>query len=67
MLILIRTCTAMASGEALVRVHGRAPLQFNYSNPIDNPSRKRQRVPPKIPRARTWAERMGVPALALKI
>jgi hypothetical protein len=32
---------AMASGEVVVQVHGMAPLQFNYVNPEDDPSRKR--------------------------
>jgi len=31
---------AMASGEVIVQVHGRAPLQFNYVNPADDPSKK---------------------------
>jgi hypothetical protein len=31
---------AMASGEVIVQVHGRAPLQFNYINPADDPSKK---------------------------
>jgi hypothetical protein len=31
---------AMASGEVIVQVHGRAPLQFNYVNPSDDPSKK---------------------------
>jgi hypothetical protein len=31
---------AMASGEVVVQVHGTAPLQFNYVNPGDDPSRK---------------------------
>ena len=31
---------AMASGEVIVQVHGRAPLQFNYVNPEDDPSKK---------------------------
>ncbi|HKV29033.1 MAG TPA: cupin domain-containing protein [Candidatus Acidoferrales bacterium] len=30
----------MASGETVVQVHGRSPLQFNYVNPKDDPSRK---------------------------
>jgi hypothetical protein len=30
---------AMASGEVVVQVHGTAPLQFNYVNPKDDPSR----------------------------
>lgn len=32
---------AMASGEVVVQVHGMSPLQFNYVNPEDDPSRKR--------------------------
>jgi hypothetical protein len=32
---------AMASGEVVVQVHGTSPLQFNYVNPEDDPSRKR--------------------------
>ncbi len=32
---------AMASGEVVVQVHGAAPLQFNYVNPEDDPSRKK--------------------------
>jgi hypothetical protein len=31
---------AMASGETIVQVHGQAPLQFNYVNPKDDPSKK---------------------------
>ncbi len=31
---------AMASGEVIVQVHGSAPLQFNYLNPADDPSKK---------------------------
>jgi hypothetical protein len=31
---------AMASGETVVQVHGTAPLQFNYVNPNDDPSRR---------------------------
>ena len=31
---------AMASGQVVVQVHGTAPLQFNYVNPSDDPSRK---------------------------
>ena len=31
---------AMASGEVIVQVHGIAPLQFNYVNPQDDPSKK---------------------------
>ena len=32
---------AMASGEVEVQVHGTSPLQFNYVNPSDDPSRKK--------------------------
>lgn len=32
---------AMASGEVVVQVHGMSPLQFNYVNPNDDPSRKK--------------------------
>jgi catechol 2,3-dioxygenase-like lactoylglutathione lyase family enzyme len=32
---------AMASGDVVVQVHGKAPLQFNYVNPADDPSRKK--------------------------
>ncbi len=31
---------AMASGEVIVQVHGSAPLQLNYVNPADDPSKK---------------------------
>jgi hypothetical protein len=31
---------AMASGEFVVQVHGQSPLQFNYVNPNDDPSKK---------------------------
>jgi hypothetical protein len=31
---------AMACGETIVQVHGQSPLQFNYVNPDDDPSRK---------------------------
>lgn len=31
---------AMACGEVIVQVHGASPLQFNYINPDDDPSRK---------------------------
>src|ERR1700722_16791343 len=30
---------AMACGETIVQVHGQSPLQFNYINPDDDPSR----------------------------
>jgi hypothetical protein len=29
------------SGEVVVQVHGMAPLQFNYVNPSDDPSKKK--------------------------
>ena len=32
---------ARASGEVVVQVHGIAPLQFNYVNPKDDPSRSK--------------------------
>ena len=32
---------AMASGEVVVQVHGMSPLQFNYVNPDDDPSKKK--------------------------
>ncbi len=32
---------AMASGEVVVQVHGMSPLQFNYVNPQDDPSKKK--------------------------
>ena len=31
---------AMASGPTVVQVHGQSPLQFNYVNPADDPSKK---------------------------
>ena len=31
---------AMASGATTVQVHGMSPLQFNYVNPADDPSKK---------------------------
>jgi hypothetical protein len=31
---------ATASGEVVVQVHGMSPLQFNYVNPADDPSKK---------------------------
>jgi hypothetical protein len=31
---------AMASGPVVVQVHGMSPLQFNYVNPADDPSKK---------------------------
>ncbi|HET7106528.1 MAG TPA: cupin domain-containing protein [Candidatus Acidoferrum sp.] len=33
---------AMACGETIVQVHGQSPLQFNYVNPNDDPSRNRE-------------------------
>jgi quercetin dioxygenase-like cupin family protein len=32
---------AMADGPAVVQVHGMSPLQFNYVNPSDDPSKKK--------------------------
>jgi hypothetical protein len=32
---------AMASGPAIVQVHGMSPVQFNYVNPDDDPSKKK--------------------------
>jgi hypothetical protein len=32
---------AMASGETIVQVHGQAPLQFNYVNADDDPSKSK--------------------------
>ncbi len=32
---------AMADGAAVVQVHGISPLQFNYVNPAEDPSRKK--------------------------
>jgi anti-sigma factor ChrR (cupin superfamily) len=31
---------AMAAGPVVVQVHGMSPLQFNYVNPADDPSKK---------------------------
>jgi len=31
---------AMASREVIVLVHGMSPLEFNYVNPADDPSKK---------------------------
>lgn len=31
----------MASGETIVQVHGQSPLQFNYVNPDDDPSKSK--------------------------
>jgi hypothetical protein len=31
----------MASGEVVVQVHGISPLQFNYVNSDDDPSKKK--------------------------
>ena len=30
----------MASGETIVQIHGMSPVQFNYINPADDPSKK---------------------------
>jgi len=30
----------MASGETILQIHGRSPVQFNYINPADDPSQK---------------------------
>jgi quercetin dioxygenase-like cupin family protein len=32
---------AMAYGQVVVQIHGMAPLQFNYVNPLDDPSRNK--------------------------
>jgi quercetin dioxygenase-like cupin family protein len=32
---------AMASGEVIVQIHGQSPLQINYVNPSDDPSKKK--------------------------
>jgi catechol 2,3-dioxygenase-like lactoylglutathione lyase family enzyme len=32
---------AMACGETIVQVHGQSPLQFNYVNPEDDPSKSK--------------------------
>jgi hypothetical protein len=32
---------AMASGEVIVQIHGMSPLQINYVNPSDDPSKKK--------------------------
>jgi quercetin dioxygenase-like cupin family protein len=32
---------AMACGEVIVQIHGTAPVQFNYINPQDDPSRNK--------------------------
>lgn len=32
---------AITSGEVVVQIHGVSPVQFNYINPDDDPSRKR--------------------------
>jgi catechol 2,3-dioxygenase-like lactoylglutathione lyase family enzyme len=32
---------AMASGETIVQVHGQSPLQINYVNPDDDPSKSK--------------------------
>src|ERR1700732_4577974 len=31
---------AMSSGETVVQIHGKAPIQFNYVDPKDDPSKK---------------------------
>jgi quercetin dioxygenase-like cupin family protein len=31
---------AMASGATIIQVHGESPLQFNYVNPAEDPSKK---------------------------
>ena len=31
----------MASGETIVQIHGMSPVQFNYLNPTDDPSRRK--------------------------
>jgi hypothetical protein len=37
-----RACTiVMASGEVVVQGHGMSPMQVNYINPNDDPSRKK--------------------------
>jgi hypothetical protein len=30
----------MAWGETIVQIHGMSPVQFNYINPADDPSKK---------------------------
>jgi hypothetical protein len=32
---------AMASGEVVVQIHGKSPVEFNYVNPNDDPSKKK--------------------------
>ena len=32
---------AMAEGDVVIQIHGTAPVQFNYVNPGDDPSRKK--------------------------
>jgi mannose-6-phosphate isomerase-like protein (cupin superfamily) len=32
---------AMASGETIIQIHGKAPAKFNYINPADDPSTKK--------------------------
>jgi quercetin dioxygenase-like cupin family protein len=32
---------AMAMGEVVVQIHGASPVQFNYMNPEDDPSKKK--------------------------
>ena len=31
---------AMSSGETIIQIHGMSPVQFNYINPADDPSKK---------------------------
>jgi hypothetical protein len=33
---------AMGSGETVVQIHGMSPVKFNYINPNDDPSKKKQ-------------------------
>ncbi len=62
---------AMASGPTTVQVHGMLPLQFNYVNPTDDPSKK-ERVGegpattgpqaknlPSVPKSEIWELRTG--------
>jgi len=39
----IPTCTTTSwpAGETIVQVHGQSPLQFNYVNPDDDPSKSK--------------------------
>jgi hypothetical protein len=32
---------AAASGETVIQIHGASPLQINYINPADDPSKKK--------------------------